>query len=173
MLITKVRGDGLTHRTFLLLTTLILLLDGSAAAWMVRPTFPVEISRTKPSCRDARYYSAWERQSRNSPIVDDDDEEEEEKMKRENNELDQDFDLDAFLDTPFFDPDQVLKDENSSPLLRRIASFVQQDYETAEAVMAGAFFVILIIFSQEVLRMQFYGDNYVPFAKGVSPASLF
>lgn len=172
MLIIKVREDGLVQRPFLFLTTLILLLKVSAAAWMVRPTFPVELSRLKPSYRDARYHSAWKRQSRNSPIVEDDDNDKE-KTKKENDERDHEFDIDAFLDTAFFDPDQVLKDENSSPLLRRIASFVQQDYETAEAVMAGVFFVILIIFTQEVLLMQFYGDNYVPFVKGVSPGSLF
>jgi len=84
-----------------------------------------------------------------------------------------DFDMDEFLDTPFFDPDRVLEDETSSPWLKRLASFVVDDYERAEAVLTGAFFVLLIIVAQEVLRMQLYGENYEPFARSVPPGSLF
>ena len=83
------------------------------------------------------------------------------------------FDMDEFLDTPFFDPDRVLEDETSSPWLKRLASFVVDDYERAEAVLTGAFFVLLIIVAQEVLRMQLYGENYEPFARSVPPGSLF
>jgi hypothetical protein len=84
------------------------------------------------------------------------------------------FDLDAFLDTPFFDPDQVLNDPTSNPLLQRFASFVQQDYDKAEAILAGSLLVILIILSQELLRMHIFGfENYVPFTKGVYPGHLF
>jgi hypothetical protein len=96
-----------------------------------------------------------------------DEEEEEEETKKGS------FDMDEFLDTPFFDPDKVLKDENSSPLLKRFAAFVQGDYQTAEAVLTGLFFVILIIITQEVLRMQLNGANYVPFTRGTIPGSLF
>ena len=84
-----------------------------------------------------------------------------------------DFDMDEFLDTPFFDPDRVLEDETSNPWLKRLASFVVNDYERAEAVLTGAFFVLLIIVAQEVLRMQLYGENYEPFARSVQPGSLF
>jgi hypothetical protein len=89
-------------------------------------------------------------------------------------ERDDKFDIDVFLDTPFFDPQQILDDETSNSLLRRWASFIQNDYETAEIIMAGIMFVILIIASQEMLRIQYYGwDNYVPFTKGINPGRLF
>jgi hypothetical protein len=42
----------------------------------------------------------------------DNDEKGDEEMKKES------FDLDKFLDTPFFEPDKVLKDENSNPVLK-------------------------------------------------------
>jgi hypothetical protein len=84
------------------------------------------------------------------------------------------FDWDLFLDTPFFDPDQVVKDPNSPPLLRRIAAWVQEDYATAELTATGVLFVVLIIASQELLRIQMYGlENYVPFTKSVLPGNLF
>jgi hypothetical protein len=83
------------------------------------------------------------------------------------------FDMDEFLDTPFFNPDKVLKDENSNPLLKKFAAFVQQDYEFAEVVLTGLFFVVLIIITQELLRMQLNGTNYVPFTGGSIPGSLF
>jgi hypothetical protein len=89
-------------------------------------------------------------------------------------ERDEEFDIDVFLDTPFFDPQQILDDETSNSMLRRLASFIQNDYETAEIVMAGIMFVVLIIASQEMLRIQYYGwDNYVPFTKGINPGRLF
>ena len=42
--------------------------------------------------------------------------------------------LDKFLDTPFFDPDAVLEDDNARGPLRWLANFVQEDYELAEAL---------------------------------------
>jgi hypothetical protein len=83
------------------------------------------------------------------------------------------FDLDTFLDTPFFDPNRVANDEKSPPLLRKFAQFVQNDYPTAEAIFTGIFFVMLMVVGQELVRMQIYGDNYVPFTKGVLPGNLF
>jgi hypothetical protein len=77
------------------------------------------------------------------------------------------------LDKPFFEPDKVLKDENSNPLLKKFAAFVLGDYEFAEALLTGIFFVLLIIITQEALRMQLNGANYVPFTKGSIPGSLF
>jgi hypothetical protein len=47
------------------------------------------------------------------------------------------------------------------------------DYEFAEALLTGIFFVVLIIITQEALRMQVNGANYVPFTKGSIPGSLF
>lgn len=75
-------------------------------------------------------------------------------------------DVDDFLDTPFYDPDTVLEDEESSDLSRKFASFVKNNADTAEALIAGLYLSILVIVSQELLRMQLYGDDYVPFAKG-------
>jgi hypothetical protein len=99
---------------------------------------------------------------------DDERPEEEEEQKRDV------FDWDLFLDTPFFDPDQVVNDPNSPPLLKGIAAWVQKDYATAELILTGVLFVLLIIASQELLRIQMYGvENYVPFTKGVLPGNLF
>lgn len=82
--------------------------------------------------------------------------------------------LDDFLDQPFFDPDQVLADKESNWWSRRLALFVQQDYETAELWIAGVWFGILIVVTQELLRLQMAGwDQYVPFAtNGRGPGSL-
>ena len=88
--------------------------------------------------------------------------------------------VDEFLDRQFFDPDKVIEDNNdddttsSSPaFIRWFANLVKNDYETAEALYAGTFFVFLVILTQEALRWQLYGDNYVPFASGRSVGSLF
>jgi len=83
------------------------------------------------------------------------------------------FDWNEFLDTPFFEPDKVLEDETSNPLLKRLASFVVADYAFAEALLTGVFFVVPIVVAQEVLRMQLYGDTYEPFSRGVLPGNLF
>ena len=83
------------------------------------------------------------------------------------------FDLDEFLDRPFFDPDKVLEDKSSNPLLKRLALFVIDDYAKAEAILSALFFVVLIIVAQEALRMQLYGGNYEPFSRGVLPGNLF
>ena len=97
---------------------------------------------------------------------------EQKELRRRRRRLQDDFD--SFLDTPFFDPDQVINDPNSPPLLKRIATFVRDDYSTAELIASGALLVLLIIVSQEMLRIQMYGlQNYVPFSKGVLPGDLF
>lgn len=74
------------------------------------------------------------------------------------------FDFDTFLDTPFFDPN----DENLPPFLQPLANFVRQDYPTAELVMSGTFIAFMIVVSQEMVRMQLYGDRYIPFSAGGS-----
>ena len=84
------------------------------------------------------------------------------------------FDWDTFLDTPFFDPNIILKDPNSNSLLKRFASWVQEDYETVEIIATATLFIFLIVVSQELLRVQIYGfENYIPFTKGILPGSLF
>jgi hypothetical protein len=77
-------------------------------------------------------------------------------------------DVDTFLDTPFYDPDKVLEDKESSEPSKRFAMFVKNDYETAEALLAGAFFVVLVVVAQELLRLHIQGGNYVPFTSGGS-----
>lgn len=77
------------------------------------------------------------------------------------------IDIDGFLDTPFFDPNKVKDD---SPI-RWFADMVENDYETAEALYVGVVFFVLVVVSQELLRMQLYGEQYVPFHK--SAGSLF
>lgn len=90
------------------------------------------------------------------------------------NDIDDNASLESLLDTPFYDPDQVLNDPHSSPLSKQFANFVKTDYITAETLLAGTFFLVLVILSQELLRIQFYGwENYVPFTKGILPGRLF
>jgi hypothetical protein len=82
--------------------------------------------------------------------------------------------LDEFLDTPFFDPQKVLEDEeNANPFAKVLAKWVIEDPETSEVVLAGSFFVVLVILSQELLRMQMFGDSYVAFTRGGGSGSLF
>jgi hypothetical protein len=76
------------------------------------------------------------------------------------------FDWDTFLDTPFFDPIAVTNDQAGNPLLRRLALFIQNDYNKAEMVLSGAFLFVMIVVSQELVRFQIHGDSYVPFVGG-------
>lgn len=76
--------------------------------------------------------------------------------------------LDNLLDTQFFDPDQVIDnsdEENTknNPILVWFATLVKNDYQTAEAFYAAGFISVLVIFTQELLRMVKYGDAYIPF----------
>jgi hypothetical protein len=77
--------------------------------------------------------------------------------------------IDTFLDKAFFEPSKVQED---SPL-RGFANLVENDYETAEILFAGSFFVVLLVITQELLRMQLYGDSYVPFLHGGGKGTLF
>lgn len=96
--------------------------------------------------------------------------------------------VNSFLDTQFFNPDDIiLKSEstqngldsddevgnnNNNPVLLWFAKLVKDDYQTAEAFYAAGFISILVIFTQEMLRMVKYGDAYVPFTK-IGSGSLF
>lgn len=68
--------------------------------------------------------------------------------------------LDSFLDKPFFDPENSNNNENW------FANLVKNDYDAAEALYVGAFLTIMVIVSQELLRIVKYGDMYVPFGGG-------
>jgi hypothetical protein len=136
----------------------------SVAAWI--PPTSVATARSKPTPTPSRSCNHAAQQLY-SNLSNENDEGEKEASKKGS------FDMDEFLDTPFFDPDKVLKDANSNPLLKKFAAFVQQDYEFAEVVLTGLFFVVLIIITQELLRMQLNGANYVPFTGGSIPGSLF
>lgn len=80
--------------------------------------------------------------------------------------------LDELLDQSFFDPDKVTEDDPAP--LRWFADLVKNDYATAETLFAGLVFVVLVVVSQELLRVQMFGlDGYVPFQAGVKPGQLF
>lgn len=73
--------------------------------------------------------------------------------------------VDEFLDRPFFYPDEYDdNDETDKSILAKFARLVKSDYELAETLYVGIMFVVLVILSQELLRMQLYGDAYIPFA---------
>jgi hypothetical protein len=91
-----------------------------------------------------------------------------------------------WLDRPFFDPDQILQEnyekmdkdrqeqegaaagggpkkknkDSSSKMAVWFATLVKKDYALAETIYVGVIGMILIILTQEVLRMQLYGDDY-------------
>ena len=69
--------------------------------------------------------------------------------------------LDEFLDQSFFDPEKYQEDDLS--VWGRLATFIKSDDELAETIYVGIIFVVLVIISQELLRMQIYGDQYTPF----------
>lgn len=82
---------------------------------------------------------------------------------------DSDSDEDNWLDRPFFDPEKV---EEDSPLYQ-LAQWVQNDYETVEAIVAGLVLVVSVTLTQELLRMTLYQDKYVPFIQGGAQGNLF
>lgn len=77
-----------------------------------------------------------------------------------NNDEDLSEKLNSFLDKPIFDPNNPSNEENW------FANMVKNDYESAEALYVGAFFFVMVVVSQELLRMVKYGDLYVPFGSG-------
>lgn len=89
--------------------------------------------------------------------------------------------LDALLDRPFFDPDQILDNQSEeiqespetslNPLVW-FANLVKKDYQTAEALYAAGFISIMVILAQEMLRIVRYGEAYHPF-QNVGSGSLF
>ena len=161
------------HRC-LILALLLSFYSGCHAAWIPPTSVATARSKTTPTHLPFRFALATRVRRDRAPSnqlysnqSSDNDEKGEEELKKKS------FDLEEFLDTPFFEPDKVLKDENSNPLLKKFAAFVLGDYEFAEALLTGIFFVVLIIITQEALRMQLNGANYVPFTKGSIPGSLF
>jgi hypothetical protein len=156
----------------LILALLLSFHSGCNAAWMPPTSVSTALSKTAPTplpCSSA--LSSRSRHHRADKQLYSNQSNDSDEKKEETNK--EPFDLDAFLDKPFFEPDKVLKDENSNPLLKKFAAFVLGDYEFAEALLTGIFFVVLIIITQEALRMQINGANYVPFTKGTIPGSLF
>ena len=93
--------------------------------------------------------------------------------KKSEMEEDSSLSLDEILDTQFFDPDKVLQEQEqevgsnrNNPILRWYANLLKDDYELAETLYVGVFCAMLVVITQEVLRMTMYGDNYVPFVRG-------
>ena len=76
---------------------------------------------------------------------------------------DNDDDNDFLLDKMFFNPDEY--NENDTGPLAWFANLVKSDYELAETLYVGTMVVVLVIATQEVLRMQLYGDAYMPFTR--------
>jgi hypothetical protein len=77
--------------------------------------------------------------------------------------------VDSFLDQEFFNPSRV--NENSP--FKWFANLVERDYETAEALYASIIIVMLVIVSQELLRMQINGlHHYVPFTRGAASSAI-
>ena len=80
--------------------------------------------------------------------------------------------IDEFLDTPFFNPEQILLDDEQgnnirpNPITKWFAKLTVTDYITAESLFAAAFITIMVVISQELFRIQLYGDDYVPFLPG-------
>ena len=97
-------------------------------------------------------------------------ENENETERRRNENLDdgeqQPSSFDDFLDQPYFDPDTI--DDNDPSPIGKFAKLVKEDYELAETLFVGSYFVILIIITQELLRYTLYGDQYTPFLSGGS-----
>ena len=65
-----------------------------------------------------------------------------------------------FLDQQIFDP------ENPSNENNWFANLIKNDYDSAEALYVGSFLIIMVILSQELLRMVKYGGGYIPFVGG-------
>ena len=85
-------------------------------------------------------------------------------LKSPKNDEDEDVHTDpeetiqAFLDRPFYDPDAALQSikENGSDknsLEYRFASFVRDDYETAEALLVGGYMATLVLLAQQLVRL--------------------
>jgi hypothetical protein len=190
---------GIPNALLLLLLLLLLFATAAGAFSVASLSFESRTSRKEflpalssprlhsrhrsPLFRKDRYFVAWDLFSQSDHRADPDDSSRDSKdpiqIRADPKETTttatppEPFDLDTFLDTPFFDPDQIANDETSPPILRKFAQFVQNDYPTAEAILTGIFLAMLILVGQELVRMQIYGENYVPFTKGVQPGSLF
>mmetsp|Transcript_5436 Transcript_5436/g.7868 ORF Transcript_5436/g.7868 Transcript_5436/m.7868 type:complete len:144 (-) Transcript_5436:265-696(-) len=92
-------------------------------------------------------------------------------MSKGNNNDEDDDKINNFLDKPFFDAEEY--DEDDDSFLGRFANLVKYDYQTAEFLYVAAVFIFLLVATQEFLRMQMYGDGYIPFASGRGSGKLF
>lgn len=70
--------------------------------------------------------------------------------------------LNDFLDTPIIN----IEDDNEDDNANWFKTLLKNDYDLAEALYTSAFLTIMVVLSQELLRMQMYGENYVPFKSG-------
>jgi hypothetical protein len=78
--------------------------------------------------------------------------------KKDDNDMDKT--IQAFLDRPFYDPDAVLDSLDSADddnvrnsLQYRFASFVKNDYETAESLLVGGYMFALVLVTQQIVRL--------------------
>mmetsp|Transcript_33615 Transcript_33615/g.38942 ORF Transcript_33615/g.38942 Transcript_33615/m.38942 type:complete len:151 (-) Transcript_33615:192-644(-) len=72
--------------------------------------------------------------------------------------------LDEFLDSPMFDLDAMERKEGT--MESQFATFVKNNYNKVEVVLGGIFIAFMVVVSMEILRMQMYGANYIPFTAG-------
>jgi len=139
-------------------------------ASMTRATTPTERARTKATTTTRL------RSSPSGGSHDEDGHDDREVEKQDDGNFNDAIDdlltkKDDFLDRPFFDPTRYDEDDESLP--GRLANLVKSDYPLAEAAFATVYFVALVVVAKELLRMQLYGSEYVPFAQGVAPGKLF
>jgi hypothetical protein len=94
------------------------------------------------------------------------------RTRRTSKDDDNEDSLDELLDKSYFTPDEY--DENDSGPLVWFANQVKSDYEFAKSLYVTSYFVVLMIITQELLRMQLYGDGYIPFTRlGANTGDLF
>lgn len=130
----------------------------------------MERARTKATATTTRLCSSsGGNHNKNS----DGDQEGEKKSDDDRNDAIDDFlaKKDEFLDRPFFDPSRYEEDDKSLP--GRFANLIKSDYPLAEAAFSTVYFLVLVVVAKELLRIQLYGSEYIPFTQGVAPGKLF
>jgi hypothetical protein len=121
-----------------------------------------ETTAATPTTFHRYYYLQLAKNDDDDDIPNDD----ESKTKNNKNKINNPS-LDDLLDRQFFDPNEYdYDDESDTSWKAKFARLVQTDYELAETLYVGVVGCFLIILSQELLRFQMYGQDYVPFMKG-------
>lgn len=64
--------------------------------------------------------------------------------------------LEDFLDSSFYDPHAVLANDEAPEWSQQLARWIIDDYETAEAFLAGGFLAAAIVVGQAWLRLELH-----------------